>query len=289
MRIPGYIFLLGVFILTCMRANPEEIGATSRPDTLSGEYEIYVDSAEWYAGKSLWKEAERMTVRALRTDPANKSNWLLWANLGEIRFKDNNPEGAIEAFDIGLNRNPSSIRMLEGRAAALIETGNMAVALDDLDMVIERDSIREWPRMMRAMLYASLGRTTEAQADFMSLINHHPDNANGYLGLARIYASKRDDLKAKDMFRKSLEKDDRETTRIYYISFLADSGNLSEASEALREAMKAHPRNGNMFLLRAYIHKLRFHNEEAEIDKKLALEYGADPQLVETIFSKFKR
>ena len=89
---------------------------------------------------------------------------------------------------------------------------------------------------------------------------------------------------ALDMFSKSIDLNPDETTYIYKITLQADNGMLPEAAETLRSAMKQFPRNGNLFLLRAYLHKLNFQQEETEIALKLAKEYGADNHLIESLF-----
>ena len=69
-------------------------------------YIQYVDSADNYIKRENWEAAERMTIAALRLKPANKLNYLLWSNLGDIRTRQQNYEGALEAFEIALASAP---------------------------------------------------------------------------------------------------------------------------------------------------------------------------------------
>ncbi len=50
----------------------------------------YADSADRYIRNENWVDAERMIVNALRLEPANKSNYLLWSNLGIVRDRIGN-------------------------------------------------------------------------------------------------------------------------------------------------------------------------------------------------------
>lgn len=287
-----FLFLLSAFsiIIESAAQSPRmEYGADIFPDNNRDRFEALIDSAELYSRNKRWKDAETATIEALRITPASPSNWLLWANLGEIRTQKDDLDGAVEAYSIGLNRNPKSMRMLEGRASALIQLGRESEAGQDLESALQLDSLRVWPRIMRAMIYMSKGEYEKAKKDYTTLLVFHPGNAEAYLGLARIYAAEGKEIEAITAFQKSILHDPDEMTYMYYIAFLADQGKLSEAAEELRVAMNKYPRRGNFFLLRAYLHKLSYRNEEAEIDRKLALEYGADKELIETVLDKFKR
>ena len=244
-------------------------------------FEVLVDSAEYYSSIKNWKDAERTTINALRLKPANKSNWLLWANLAEIRQNLDDSEGALEAYNIGLSLQPNSINMLSGRAALLISEKKMEDALTDLDILLKNDSTLEWPRMIRGMVLMELKNTTEAEKDFEYLKKNYPENTQGYNGLASIAIQNGEIDKAITLYSESLKIMPDETIYFYKVTLLADNGRLPEASETLREAMKAFPRNGNLYLLRAYLHRLNYQNEEAEIALKLAKEYGADQTLID--------
>lgn len=250
----------------------------------SRTYEECLDSIDFYVKVDRLRDAERLTIEALRMEPANKSNWLLWSNLGEIRNRLGDAEGALEAYDIGISRNPKSLTMLNNRASLYINEGRIDEAMTDLNSSLAIDPAGEWPLLMRGMLNFSKKDYKKAEADMNSLAKHHPGNAQAYVMLARIRLVEGDVSEALKLCDKALETDADEDTWFLKISTLIEADRLPEASDNLREAMKSFPRRGNLFLLRAWIHKKSFQNKEADIDKKLALEYGADPQLIEEIF-----
>lgn len=273
------LFFTALFLFPALKSeashNPEEIS-----------FETFVDSAEYYSRHKRWDDAERMTVNALRLKPANKTNWLLWSNLAEIRRNLNDNDGALTAYDIGLSLQPESEEMLSGRASLLIEEKRFTEALDDLDLLLRNDSTLEWPRMIRGMLLTDLGNREKAEKDFDILKNLYPDNPQAYNGLASIRAMEGDLDEAIKLYSHSLCIRPDEDIYFYKVLLQVDSGHLPDASETLREAMKKYPRNGNLFILRAYIHRKNFQNEEADIALKLAKEYGADTHLIENIFPK---
>lgn len=255
-------------------------------DVLNSKFEMMVDSAEYYFSINRWKDAERLTINALKLRPANKSNWLLWANLAEIRRNLDDSEGALEAYNIGLSLQPHSTTLLSGRAEIHIQNGEKDEALKDLNLLISISPESEMPHIMRGWIRLERKNFEEAEEDFNFLISNFPDNPQGYNGLAAIKASNNLIDEALKLYSKSLTIQPDETIYFYKSILLIDNGKLSEASETLREGMKKFPRNANLYLIRAYLHKLNFQNEEAKIALKLAKEYGCQPQLIERFFPK---
>ncbi|MDE5808287.1 MAG: tetratricopeptide repeat protein [Muribaculaceae bacterium] len=253
-------------------------------NAIDAKFEMYVDSADFYSAAKHWKEAEAMTIKALKIKPANKANWLLWANLAEIRKNLNDLEGAMEAYDIGLSMQPASAVMLSGRAELLIREGRNTEAIEDLDTLLKNDPTSENALTMRGWLFFDSGRLEEAEKDFASLKSSCPDHPQGYDGLAAIKSREGKPLEAIGLYAESLRIVPDEDNYFYMVSLQADCGNLQEAADSLREGMKEYPRSGKLYLLRAYLHKLNFQNEEAQIALKLAKEYGADLRLIQQIF-----
>lgn len=115
-------------------------------------YIQYVDSADNYIKRENWEAAERMTIAALRLKPANKLNYLLWSNLGDIRTRQQNYEGALEAFEIALASAPRKELILNNRAYTYLQMGEAEKALADIDCSLSLDSVQEWPLRIRGSL-----------------------------------------------------------------------------------------------------------------------------------------
>ncbi len=252
-------------------------------------YIEYVDSADYYIKREMWNDAERMTVNALKKSPANKLNYLLWTNLGEIRMRQDRPEDAIQALEIGLAGAPQNTTLLNKMASALLQIGKDSLAMEELDKSLHIDSIQRWPLRMRGMLYLAKKEYEKANTDFERLMKFFPLDEASYKGLGQIQAIKGNSKEALELYSKALSIKGDEETWFYKITIEIESGNLNEAEEDLRYAMKRFPRCGNLFLLRGLIHKIKFQNEAAGIDRKIALEYGSDPLLVEKILPSEKK
>lgn len=257
-------------------------GPTPAP---GGSYMACVDSADYYIKKEIWPQAEFFTLKALKTEPGNSANWLLWSNLGEIRMRLGNYDEAVDAFDVALNRAPKARAVLSNRATALIELGRDDEAISDLSKIIESDSVSQWALATRGMLLIGKGELQAAERDFNTLHRNYPKDSGALKGLARIAGLQGDADKAAGLYSEALAIEPDEESWFYLITILGNSGKLQEAGESLREAMKKYPRHGNFFLLRGWLHKLSYENDSAEIDRKLAIEYGADPKLIESYYS----
>lgn len=243
-------------------------------------YIQYVDSADYYIKREVWNKAEEMTIKALKSMPANKLNYLLWSNLGDIRSRQGDNDGALQAFDIALTTNPENASILAKRAYVHISRQDIDNALSDINNSLEIDSVQEWPLQTRANILMNEGKYTEAEKDFMSLGNHFPDNPEAYTGLGKIASARGDAKNAEKYFRRAIEAKDSEEARFLLILLLINNSEVPKAKEELLVALKRYPRSGNLYLLRGVIHKINFENESAMLDRKIALDYGASSELV---------
>lgn len=246
-------------------------------------YAECVDSADYYIKREMWNDAERMTVEALRQKPALKINYILWSNLGDIRTAKGNYDEALQAFEIALTTAPDKEkpRILNNRTYTLLNIGNEEEALNNMDESLALDSIQEWPLKMRGIINLNRGNYKQAEIDFRSLLAHFPRNAAAYTGLGKIEASRGNAEKAVEYLRQSLELEQEEETWFYLVLVNIENDKLPQAKEDLLMALKRYPRSGNLYLLRGLIHKKNYENNDALIDKKIALDFGADPHLVE--------
>lgn len=252
-------------------------------------YFQYVDSADYYIKKENWLKAEQMTIAALKSMPANRLNVHLWSNLGDIRTRRGDFDGAIQAFDIGLAKDPNNTTILCNRAFTLLSVNNESDALADINHALEVDSTLAWPRRMRATLSLAKNNFPQAEKDFISLRNHHPELAAPYAGLGKIAALKGETNNAIPLFEKALEIEHDQESWFYLILLNIESDQLPKAKELLNSAMKRYPNDGNFYLLRGIIRKKSFENDGALADRKRAIEYGADPELIKKFFPVEKK
>ena len=256
---------------------------TSGAQTLTATYIELADSADVYMKHEQWSDAERVIVKALRHEPANKSNYLLWSNLGTVRTNMGDHDGALQAFDIGLSSAPNSTTLLSNRARTLIAKGENSMALTDLNKALELDSTLQWPRKMRGIIRAATGNLDGAAADLESYTDRFGKDAaiSETLGDIALRGDRKDEALSRYKEAYGLEKE--ETLLLKLLLTALETDRLEEYEEMLNTGISDHPRYGNLYLVRARLKKNRYQTSDMELDLKRAMELGADENLYDTL------
>ena len=247
------------------------------------------DSAQYFIGKEEWSEAARCTREALRLDPANVGNVMLFNNLGLASGMEGKIGEAMQCFDIALSRAPKSIPVLTSKAKIQIKASDPDGAIETLNTILNLDSVAEWPLQTRGLLRMRGADYKGAFHDFMTLTRHHPNNTWGPGGLAKCmemqgYLSEAAGYYSDAIKRTLPDDEDRVEFQLGLIENLGHLGKLTEALESAKEAIGEHPHDGRLYLLRGWIKKLLLIYREAEADKKLSIDYGVDYQTIERFF-----
>ena len=251
----------------------------SGAQTLTATYVQLADSADRYIRQERWADAERVIVKALLHEPANKSDYLLWSNLGLVRTNMENYDGAIEAYDIGLASAPRSTALLSNRARTYIAKGDVGPAMQDLDTALALDSTLQWPRKMRGLLRAAKGDATGAMADFSAYTERYGEDAAVSEAEGDIATASGDVDTAIGRYRAAyrLEPDAALLGKALLTSYLF--GRIEDMADDLTEGLKKYPRDGMLYLMRAMLNKTRFQTTAMEQDLKIAREFGVDENL----------
>lgn len=244
----------------------------------SERYLELADSADYYISNKLWNKAEVKIMEALRLEPANFNNSLLLSNLGIIQIEKGDLEKAIDSFSLGISIAPSSTVLLNNRARAYLLKNDVDAAITDIDLSLSLDSIQEWPLQSRALIYTQNGDNNNAEYLFNKLQKNFPKNAIAYSGLGTLSVRKGDINSALQLFKFSLELNpEDEDTLVSYVFLLIEKEEYAEARRLLRGAIEKNPENGIFYLLRGYVHRRNYRPDEAQADKKTAIQKGINP------------
>lgn len=273
----------------CAMAQAAAFDADRQPDPTYTRYLELADSARYHIAKEQWSEAARCTREALRLEPANPGNPMLFSNLGLAAGMEGKIGEAMECFDIALSRAPKSIPVLTSKAKIQIQAADTEGAMETLDRILSLDSLAEWPLQTRGLLRMRQADYKEAFDDFKTLSKAHPLNTWGPGGLAKCmemqgYISEAAGYYTDAIALTSANDEDRVEFQLGLIENLGHLGRLSDALSAAKEAIGEHPNDGRLYLLRGWIKKLLLLHREAEADKKLAIDYGVDFQTVSRFF-----
>lgn len=274
----AFLFLTVVVFMQNVHARQSDVSLQSEA------YLQRVDSADIYIKQCRWIDAERMLKEAMRIEPGNINNSLLLSNLGIVQHNQNKLDEAIESFSIGLAMTPNSFILLKNRASAYIDAGMIDEAYGDLTAAYRIDPDDLWVRNYHGLLALQKNELQTAYNDFSFMLEKDSKSVEALTGMA-IWAELSGELTlAIDKYTQILEI--RRTADDYFArAFLyIRTDNLTAADDDVREGLKIDRYCGDLYLLRAYLNKLRYRNEDAELDKNIAIEYGADVQLVQMLF-----
>ncbi|MDE6143844.1 MAG: tetratricopeptide repeat protein [Muribaculaceae bacterium] len=255
----------------------------------SPKYMELADSADNYIKRERWSDAESTIISALRLEPGNFSNALLLSNLGVVRTNLGKMEEALEAFRLGLSVAPKSSVIRTNRARTFLLMGDYENALSDINETLEIDSIQEWPLQMRGLLLLGNDEIENARKDFTRLSKLNPRNSTAMAGLARVAEKEGNFNDALKLYDEAINIDDNPETRFSRILLKINMENYSDASQDIVNSIKIYPEHPDFYIARGYLHLLNFRNQEASIDRKIALDKGADPQLVEQFIPERRR
>ena len=258
----------------------------------SSSYSRYLqlaDSARYYIGKEQWADAARCTREAMRLEPGNVGNTMLFSNLGLAAGMEGKIGEAMECFEIALAKAPKSIPVLTSKAKIQIKASDTEGAMQTLNTILTLDSLAEWPLQTRGLLRMREADYKGAFSDFMALSKAHPDNTWGPGGLAKCmemqgYLSEAAGYYSEAIAKTLPDDEDRVEFQLGLIENLGHTGKLTEALDVAKEAIGEHPHDGRLYLLRGWIKRLLLIYREAEADKKLAIDYGVDHQTIERFF-----
>lgn len=250
-------------------------------DASSPEYIALADSADRYIRHEKWDEAERTIIEALRLEPANFSNSLLFSNLGIVRTNRGDYSAALEAFELGLAIAPGSSVIRNNRAKTYIMLGDYTNAMSDLDESLAIDSVQEWPLQIRGLLKIRNNDLEGAHKDFTLLFKKFPDNFTALEGLGKVAEAEGKPLDAIKYYDEAIKMCDNPETRSARILLKINTEKYSDAFIDLSESITKYPEYSDFYVWRGFLHRLNYRNEEAWADKKNALNKGADPQFVE--------
>lgn len=264
-------------------------GTVKDTDPKYSRYLELADSAKFFISKERWSDAARCTREALRLDPANVGNVMLFSNLGLAAGMEGKIGEAMQCFDIALSRAPRSIPVLTSKAKIQIKASDEEGAMETLDTIIGLDSLAEWPLQTRGLLRMRAGKYESAFNDFKTIAKKYPSNTWGPGGMAKCmeiqgYLSEAAGYYRDALKRTNPEDEDRVEFQLGLIENLGHTGRLTEALDEAKAAISEHPNDGRLYLLRGWVKKQLLIYTEAEADKKLAIDYGVDFQTIERFF-----
>lgn len=250
----------------------------------SQTYEQLCERAATAIERDSLDAAEQAIRAALRLDPANGRNALLFANLGTLQRLRGQHHEALESYTYALNMTPRNVPILLDRAALYLQLGEADKARVDYSLVLDIQPDNTEALRMRAYAYVELQDYKSARTDYDHLLRLQPQDYNGRLGLAML-CQKEGKLKEAlaildGMVEEKSEGTSLQTAPAHAVVYVAragvqqELGNLPMALMDLEEAIRLDPSRYEAYLVRGQIRLSRGEKKEARADFEKAVELG---------------
>ena len=234
--------------------------------------------------KDSFHRAEELLLQALKLEPKNAKNALLFSNLGLVQRRLGEYDKALESYSFALNFAPLAVPILLDRAAIYMETGRTDRAYTDYCRVLDEDKQNKEALLMRAYIYMRQRNYNFAKSDYERLLKLAPRSYNGRLGLATLeqkegkYEAALSILNA--MIAEKGEEATRLTTQQYAVLYVARAGveqdmkHVDLAMMDLEEAIKLDASQTEAYLIRGQIYLSQKKKELAKRDFEKAISLG---------------
>ncbi|MBD5335502.1 MAG: tetratricopeptide repeat protein [Bacteroides sp.] len=279
------LFLSPVIHSTTVNDTPIS-GTSDTPINEDSFYMKKVDEADKACAEGKWREAESALVEALREEPGNPSNVLLISNLGIIRYNMGQDSLAIATLNEANALAPSSVTILSNRARILAANGYDDMAYADYDRILKLDSMEISARLPHCLFALRRHAFATAKKDFEFMQRNFPGTIDTEIAGASVLSGTGEFEAAIPYYSRILQK--RKDAEYYsgraYCYLL--TGSLQEASDDINAALELTPDDGELFLYRAALNKMRYRPADAEADARRAVELGVDKGRASKFLSK---
>lgn len=243
------------------------------------------------------QQAEEYIRQALKLEPSNPHNALLFSNLGTIQRRQHRYEFAMESYQMALNIAPMSIPILMNHASLSLEMGHDDKARADYSQVLEFEPHNREALLMRAYIYMQQRNYKEARQDYDTLLKVDPQSYTGRLGLATLCQRESRHVDALKVLDEMLA--DKGGTMAYSSAELAviyvaragvelDMKKTDLALMDLDEAIRLDPEQAEAYLMRGQVYLLQKKKSMAKRDLEKAVSLGIPQSEVRALMRQCK-
>lgn len=251
----------------------------------TADYYILIEKADKASKEGKWSEAEEHLRTALRSEPDNPTNVLLISNLGMIQFYDGRNDEALATLNEALNIAPNSVTILMNRARVLTSLGRELTAEEDYTRALKLDSTLIEPRFYRAMIRLNRGDTQRAVSDIDTLAQKYPDDRLTNVAQATVLLQNGQWEEAIPHLNKAIKI---QPDAAYYASRALCkmmTNDISGAADDIALGIELDPTDGELYLYRAMLNKLRYRPDDARADGEKAIKFGIDSRRVKALIN----
>lgn len=244
-------------------------------------YDELITGALDAARKDSLRKSESLFKQALKMDPSNMRNALLFTNLGTVQRRLGKVDDAIDSYTLALNITPYSVVTLLNRASLYLGKNLYNKAYVDYCNVIDIDRTNREALLFRAYIYMQRREYPEARVDYNTLLQEEPGNTTARLGRALLNQKELKYREALEDFNRLVTDHPREASYLKARATLAvEMNTLDLALLDLEEAARLAPDDAEIYVMCGEIYLSQKKKREAYVAFEKAIELGVPrPQL----------
>ena len=212
--------------------------------------------------KDSFHRAEELLLQALKLEPKNAKNALLFSNLGLVQRRLGEYDKALESYSFALNFAPLAVPILLDRAAIYMETGRTDRAYTDYCRVLDEDKQNK----------------EASRIDYNRLLELDPQSYSGRLGLATLEQKEEKFRESLDILNKMIVETPEDAT--LYVARADVEREMKHEDLALvdlEEAIRLNASLADAYLLRGNIYLMQKKKALANADFEKAISLGVPP------------
>jgi len=255
--------------------------------TKAQTYEEWVDRSFDMIDCDSTREAAECLKKAMRLEPANPQNALLFCNLGTLQRQLGEMDDALMSYSCAIALRPEVLTPLQSRAQLYAEMEKYPEAIDDYSKVLEAEPQNEEVLYERALCRLMNADTLGARRDLEFIDTFNPQSAKSRMGMAVVYKATREYSLAIDLYNALIKANPkswsllRDRAEVHFLS-----NRMGAALQDVNASLEMNANDPLTYLLRAQIRLAKGDKEYARRDLNIALEKGLEPEVVEQFLQK---
>lgn len=248
--------------------------ALAQNDSIS-TYEEWITASFDALDENNNAQAEQCLKNAMKLEPANPQNGLLFVNLGTIQRNQQNYQDAEISYTCAISLLEENTVAFSTRASLYAEMEEYQKAIDDYSVIIGRNPENEDALYERALCRLMNNDTVGARFDLETIDKFNPKSAKSRLGMAMVYKAMGENAMAVELYDALIKANPnswsllRDRAEVYFFS--------KRLGAALIDIDKSISMNGKdplSYFLRAKIRWTKGDREYARRDLNRAVELG---------------
>lgn len=261
----------------------------SESHAFSQTYDEWINRSFDFMDVDSLASAEQCLKEAMRLEPGNPRNGMLFQNLGTIQRQLGKLEEAEISYTCAIAMLSEMPTLRVSRAQLYAEMERYQAAIDDYSFLLEKEPFNENWLYERALCRLMAHDTLGARLDLESIDKFNPNSAKSRLGMAVVYKAQGEYAMAAELYDALIEANPkswsllRDRAEVYYLS-----NRMGAALEDINESIKRHPQDPMSYVLRAQIRYAKGDKEYARRDLNMAIEKGLSQSIALQMVEKFR-